>query len=73
MKQPEIITFGCRLNTYETEIIRKLVNNANLKNTIVINTCAVTAEAERQAEAEAEQKAADGGHAADEQNHNRVL
>ena len=49
MKQPEIITFGCRLNTYETEIIRKLVNNANLKNTIVINTCAVTAEAERQA------------------------
>ena len=49
MKQPEIITFGCRLNTYETEIIRKLVNNANLKNTIVINTCAVTSEAERQA------------------------
>jgi len=49
VKQPEIITFGCRLNTYETEIIRKLVNNANLKNTIVINTCAVTAEAERQA------------------------
>ena len=49
MKQPEIITFGCRLNTYETEIIRKLVNNANLQNILVINTCAVTEEAVRQA------------------------
>ena len=49
MKTPEIFTFGCRLNTYESEIIRKLVNNANLQNTLVINTCAVTAEAERQA------------------------
>ncbi len=43
----EILTFGCRLNTYESEIIRG--HAANLKNTVVINTCAVTAEAERQA------------------------
>jgi threonylcarbamoyladenosine tRNA methylthiotransferase MtaB len=43
----EIITFGCRLNTYESEVIRG--HTANLDDTIVINTCAVTAEAERQA------------------------
>ena len=49
MKEPKILTFGCRLNTYESEIIREHVSKAGLQNTIVINTCAVTAEAERQA------------------------
>jgi threonylcarbamoyladenosine tRNA methylthiotransferase MtaB len=43
----EILTFGCRLNTFESEIIRG--HTAGLADTVVINTCAVTAEAERQA------------------------
>jgi threonylcarbamoyladenosine tRNA methylthiotransferase MtaB len=43
----DILTFGCRLNAYESEVIR---NHAEaLADTIVVNTCAVTAEAERQA------------------------
>ena len=45
----EIITFGCRLNSYESEVMRKHARSAGLSNTIIINTCAVTAEAERQA------------------------
>jgi threonylcarbamoyladenosine tRNA methylthiotransferase MtaB len=44
---PEIVTFGCRLNTYESEVIRQ--HAAGLDDTVVVNTCAVTAEAERQA------------------------
>ena len=43
----DIITFGCRLNTYESEVMRG--HAAGLENTIIINTCAVTGEAERQA------------------------
>jgi threonylcarbamoyladenosine tRNA methylthiotransferase MtaB len=43
----DIITFGCRLNTYESEVMRG--HAAGLDNTIIINTCAVTGEAERQA------------------------
>jgi threonylcarbamoyladenosine tRNA methylthiotransferase MtaB len=43
----QIFTFGCRLNTYESEVIRG--HTAQLADTVVINTCAVTAEAERQA------------------------
>ena len=43
----EILTFGCRLNAYESEVMRDLA--AGTENTIVVNTCAVTAEAERQA------------------------
>jgi threonylcarbamoyladenosine tRNA methylthiotransferase MtaB len=43
----QIFTFGCRLNTYESEVIRG--HTAHLDDTVVINTCAVTAEAERQA------------------------
>lgn len=43
----EVLTFGCRLNAYESEIIRN--HTAHLSDTIVVNTCAVTAEAERQA------------------------
>ncbi|MDH5796752.1 MAG: tRNA (N(6)-L-threonylcarbamoyladenosine(37)-C(2))-methylthiotransferase MtaB [Anaplasmataceae bacterium] len=44
----DVITFGCRLNFYETEIIKKCLDKSNKKNTIVINSCAVTNEAERQ-------------------------
>ncbi|MDE2580264.1 MAG: tRNA (N(6)-L-threonylcarbamoyladenosine(37)-C(2))-methylthiotransferase MtaB [Rhodospirillales bacterium] len=43
----ELLTFGCRLNTYETEVMRGLA--AGLSDTLIVNTCAVTAEAERQA------------------------
>jgi threonylcarbamoyladenosine tRNA methylthiotransferase MtaB len=43
------ITLGCRLNTFESEVIRELGQDSILNDTIVINTCAVTSEAERQA------------------------
>lgn len=49
MADPEIITFGCRLNTYESEVMREHARATGLSNTIIVNTCAVTAEAERQA------------------------
>ncbi len=49
MKEPEIITFGCRLNAYESEVIRAHVAAAGLGEMVVVNTCAVTAEAVRQA------------------------
>ena len=42
----EILTFGCRLNAFESEVIRG--HAAALDDTVVVNTCAVTAEAERQ-------------------------
>jgi threonylcarbamoyladenosine tRNA methylthiotransferase MtaB len=45
----ELQTFGCRLNTYESEIMRGHAEKAGLQNTIIFNTCAVTAEATRQA------------------------
>jgi threonylcarbamoyladenosine tRNA methylthiotransferase MtaB len=45
----EIISFGCRLNAFESEIIRRAASVAGLKGAVIINTCAVTAEAERQA------------------------
>ena len=44
---PDIVTFGCRLNAFESEVIRDRA--AGLADTIVFNTCAVTREAERQA------------------------
>ncbi|MCH7539248.1 MAG: tRNA (N(6)-L-threonylcarbamoyladenosine(37)-C(2))-methylthiotransferase MtaB [Proteobacteria bacterium] len=49
MNGPEIITFGCRLNAYESEVIRGLARRAGLADAVIVNTCAVTAEAERQA------------------------
>jgi threonylcarbamoyladenosine tRNA methylthiotransferase MtaB len=42
------ITLGCRLNSYESDIIKSYKNDSINKNIVVINTCAVTAEAERQ-------------------------
>jgi threonylcarbamoyladenosine tRNA methylthiotransferase MtaB len=45
----EVVTFGCRLNTSESEVMQKLAAEAGLADAIVINTCAVTAEATRQA------------------------
>jgi threonylcarbamoyladenosine tRNA methylthiotransferase MtaB len=49
----EIVTFGCRLNTYESEVMRKAADEAGLESlpggAVIVNTCAVTAEAVRQA------------------------
>ena len=49
MPQTEIITFGCRLNAFESEVIRRAAEAAGLSDAVIVNTCAVTAEAERQA------------------------
>jgi len=46
---PEVITFGCRLNAYESEVIGRVASEAGLQDVVIVNTCAVTAEAERQA------------------------
>src|SRR5688572_10341762 len=45
----DIVTFGCRLNAFESEVIRRAADEAGLGDAVIINTCAVTAEAERQA------------------------
>jgi threonylcarbamoyladenosine tRNA methylthiotransferase MtaB len=49
MAEPHIITLGCRLNAYESEVIRKSAGAAGLDDAIIVNTCAVTGEAVRQA------------------------
>ena len=49
MSAPEVITMGCRLNTFESAVIGDHARSAGLDDAIIINTCAVTAEAERQA------------------------
>ena len=46
---PKLETFGCRLNIWESEVMRSQAGDAGLNNAIIFNTCAVTAEAERQA------------------------
>jgi threonylcarbamoyladenosine tRNA methylthiotransferase MtaB len=45
----DVVTFGCRLNAYESEVIRRNADDAGLADAVVVNTCAVTAEAVRQA------------------------
>src|SRR5437763_5773362 len=45
----DIITLGCRLNAFESGVIERLASDAGLRDAVVVNTCAVTAEAERQA------------------------
>src|SRR5579884_4226855 len=45
----DIVTFGCRLNAAESEAIRRAAGRAGLPDAVIVNTCAVTAEAERQA------------------------
>lgn len=44
----QIITFGCRLNAYESEAIKEALAKTDQKNLIVFNSCAVTSEAERE-------------------------
>ncbi|MGB0584318.1 MAG: tRNA (N(6)-L-threonylcarbamoyladenosine(37)-C(2))-methylthiotransferase MtaB, partial [Candidatus Puniceispirillaceae bacterium] len=46
---PDVQTFGCRLNIWESEVIRDQAGAAGLSDAIIFNTCAVTAEAEKQA------------------------
>lgn len=45
----DIVTFGCRLNIAEQEVIRREATGAGIDNAVVVNTCAVTSEAVRQA------------------------
>src|SRR3954471_906018 len=45
----EVVTFGCRLNAFESEVIAREAADAGLTDTIVINSCAVTNEAVAQA------------------------
>src|SRR5579863_2899256 len=45
----EVVTFGCRLNAFESEVVRGEAERAGLADTIVINSCAVTSEAVAQA------------------------
>ena len=52
LEETQIVTFGCRLNSFESQLIRELSTKADLKGAIVVNTCAVTGEAERQARQE---------------------
>ena len=49
MSGVDVITFGCRLNTYESEVMRAEAEKAGLNNAVLVNTCAVTGEAVRQA------------------------
>ena len=48
MSAPDILTFGCRLNAFESEVIRGHAVAAGLGDAVIVNSCAVTAEAERQ-------------------------
>ncbi len=52
MSAPKFTTLGCRLNAYETEAMKELSQQAGLENAVVVNTCAVTAEAVRKARQE---------------------
>ncbi|TVR95937.1 MAG: tRNA (N(6)-L-threonylcarbamoyladenosine(37)-C(2))-methylthiotransferase MtaB [Rhodospirillales bacterium] len=49
MAPPRIVTFGCRLNALESEVMRRHAAAGDLDDTIIVNTCAVTSEAVRQA------------------------
>jgi threonylcarbamoyladenosine tRNA methylthiotransferase MtaB len=46
---PNVVTFGCRLNVAESEVIRRQASAAGLADAVVVNTCAVTGEAVKQA------------------------
>ena len=49
---PKLSTLGCRLNAYESEAMRELATSSGLSDTVIINTCAVTAEAVRKSKQE---------------------
>jgi threonylcarbamoyladenosine tRNA methylthiotransferase MtaB len=48
VRAPRVVSMGCRLNTYEGEVMRAHARDAGLSDAIIVNTCAVTKEAERQ-------------------------
>lgn len=52
MKPPIFSTLGCRLNAYETEAMKELASAAGVEGAVIVNTCAVTAEAVRKAKQE---------------------
>ena len=52
MKKNTFKTFGCRLNIFETEIMKNYVAEKKIDNVVILNTCAVTSEAERKAKRE---------------------
>ena len=52
MKPPVFATLGCRLNAYESEAMKELAEAAGLSGAVIVNTCAVTAEAVRKAKQE---------------------
>ncbi len=52
MSAPVFHTLGCRLNAYETEAMREMTASAGLQDAVIVNTCAVTAEAVRKARQE---------------------
>ncbi|MCB2127871.1 MAG: tRNA (N(6)-L-threonylcarbamoyladenosine(37)-C(2))-methylthiotransferase MtaB [Rhodobacteraceae bacterium] len=52
MKPPVFSTLGCRLNAYETEAMKDLATSAGIGDAVIVNTCAVTAEAVRKAKQE---------------------
>ncbi|SDI11725.1 tRNA (N(6)-L-threonylcarbamoyladenosine(37)-C(2))-methylthiotransferase MtaB [Salipiger marinus] len=52
MSAPRFTTLGCRLNAYETEAMKALADQAGLQDAVIVNTCAVTAEAVRKARQE---------------------
>ena len=49
---PKLSTLGCRLNAYESEAMRELATSSGLSDAVIINTCAVTAEAVRKSKQE---------------------
>ena len=49
MAETRVITLGCRLNAFESEVMRRHAGIAGLEDTVIVNTCTVTAEAGRQA------------------------
>ncbi|NBR91391.1 MAG: radical SAM protein, partial [Rhodobacteraceae bacterium] len=52
MKPPIFATLGCRLNAYETEAMKELAEQAGVNGAVIVNTCAVTAEAVKKARQE---------------------
>ena len=51
MNAPVFSTLGCRLNAYETEAMKELAAAAGIGGAVIVNTCAVTAEAVRKGQA----------------------
>jgi threonylcarbamoyladenosine tRNA methylthiotransferase MtaB len=49
VSRPVVVTFGCRLNTFESEVMRRKVLASGRGDAVIVNTCAVTSEAVRQA------------------------